>query len=60
MLSASFERANLEVSLWGRNLTDQEYVVRAFENDYYVSAIPGAPRTYGISLAYEFGARGPN
>jgi iron complex outermembrane receptor protein len=60
MLSASFERTNLEVSLWGRNLTDQDYIVRAFESDYYVTAVPGAPRTYGISLAYEFGARRPN
>jgi iron complex outermembrane receptor protein len=54
MLSTSFDRTDLELSLWARNLTDQGYVVRAFEADYYVSAIPGAPRTYGISLAYRF------
>lgn len=57
MLTASFDRTGLQVSLWGRNITDQGYVTRAWENDFYVSAAPGDPRTYGITLAFQFGAR---
>ena len=56
MLAARFDRARLEVSLWGRNLTGQSYATRAWENDFYVSAALGSPRTYGISVAYQFGA----
>jgi iron complex outermembrane receptor protein len=55
MLSARFPGSGLELSLWARNITDQDYITRAFTNDYYVSAIPGAPRTYGVTLAYQFG-----
>jgi len=54
MLSAGFDRAGLELSLWARNLADQSYVTRAFDFDYYVSGVPGEPRTYGVSLAYRF------
>jgi iron complex outermembrane receptor protein len=45
----------LEIRLWGRNLAERRYVERAFESVYYVSAAPGDPRTYGLSLAYRFG-----
>jgi iron complex outermembrane receptor protein len=45
----------LEIRLWGRNLADRRYLERAFESVYYVSAAPGDPRTYGLSLAYRFG-----
>jgi iron complex outermembrane receptor protein len=56
MLSMRFARANLELSLWGRNLMDCEYVNRAFDTDFYINATPGDPRTYGVSLAYHFGS----
>lgn len=56
MISATWPETGLEVSLWGRNLTGQDYLTRAFESDYYVSAVPGDPRTYGVSIAYRFGA----
>jgi iron complex outermembrane receptor protein len=46
---------NLELRLWARNLADQRYVERAFETEYFVTAAPGDPRTYGASLAYRFG-----
>ena len=43
--------------MWGRNLGDEEY------NTYRYIAIPGsynqhigAPRTYGLTLRYNFGA----
>ena len=45
------------VSLWGKNVFDEEYVV--FENDArgagfpgLKSSIPGAPRTYGVTVDY--------
>lgn len=57
VLTANFDRSGLQLSLWGRNLTNQHYVMRAWENDYYVSAAPGNPRTFGITLACQFGSR---
>lgn len=46
-----------QFSLWGKNMTDEEYVV--FENDTSAaglaglrSSIPGAPRTYGVTIDY--------
>jgi iron complex outermembrane receptor protein len=57
LISLRSEARNLEFGLWGRNLTDQRYIDRAFETDYYISALPGAPRTYGISLTYHLGER---
>ena len=57
MVSANFAGTSLELSLWARNLTDQDYITRAFESDYYVSATPGDPRTYGVSITYQFGSR---
>lgn len=41
---------NLNLAVWGRNLTDEEYeVYHAFG-----SVIYGEPRSYGVSLVYEF------
>ncbi len=47
----------LKVSLWGENLTDEEYVVFAFPvGDPAVSIAQafGDPRTYGLSVTYGF------
>ncbi|HLF09571.1 MAG TPA: TonB-dependent receptor [Gammaproteobacteria bacterium] len=55
MLSASFDQTAVVLSLWARNITDEGYVTRAFDSDYYISASPGTPRTYGVSLACRFG-----
>jgi len=47
---------DLNISLWGKNVTDEEYVLQglnqlAFGNGYRVY---GPPRTYGISLSKQF------
>ena len=47
---------DLDISLWGKNITDEEYVLQglnqlAFGNGYRVY---GPPRTYGISLSKQF------
>jgi len=58
----SYIRDNWEVSLWGRNLTDEEYQVRGFEfgndpRDGYLSHAYyqlGEPRIVGVTAAYNF------
>ena len=57
MLSAQFDRSNVALTLWGRNLTDKRYLVRATDSVSLVTAMPGDPRTYGVSLTYRFGDR---
>jgi iron complex outermembrane recepter protein len=54
------DKSTLEVSLWGRNLTDRSYRVFQYETpgtapgSFNVDAAYGVPRTYGISLTYKF------
>ena len=43
---------NWEVSLWAKNVLDEEYIAHLYllgGNDY---ALFGPPRTYGVSLRY--------
>ncbi|WP_295803246.1 TonB-dependent receptor [uncultured Microbulbifer sp.] len=46
--------AGLKVSLWGKNLTDEEYIVHAFEQSGMGFAIMGEPMTWGISVTRDF------
>jgi iron complex outermembrane receptor protein len=55
MIVARFERSNVELRLWGRNLKDERYIERAVDFGSLVTAEPGNPRTYGASLTYRFG-----
>lgn len=55
---AQIAGTNLELRLWGRNLTDQKYKVGGvgiLDVAGFSSALWGAPRTYGIDLTYRFG-----
>ena len=52
---------NLEIAVWGRNLTDE----LNYPNALYIGApidfvtrFPQAPRTFGASVTYKFGAAG--
>ena len=54
MVAARFARSHLEVSLWGRNLTDTRYFQRAFQNVFLIVGAPGDPRTWGVSFNYSF------
>ncbi len=49
-----FENLGLEVSVWGRNLGDEEYY--NFVGDFAFAAYgnPGAPRTYGVTAKLNF------
>lgn len=51
-----YKREDLDVSLWGKNVTDEEYVLQginqlALGNGYRVY---GPPRTWGVSLSKQF------
>lgn len=60
MLNASFGMTwnnGLEVILWGRNLTDDEYLLTAFPTVAQAgsySGYPNQPRTYGVTLRARF------
>jgi len=43
-----------ELALWGSNLTDEEYFDDVVANGAGVRGSWGAPRTYGVALAYNF------
>lgn len=45
---------NLRVSLWGRNLADEEYIVHGANLGFFTGYSWGAPRSSGIDVAYEF------
>jgi iron complex outermembrane recepter protein len=47
----------LQVSLWGRNLTDAKYITTIFPSVIQsgsVSGYPNQPRTYGVAVKYKF------
>jgi iron complex outermembrane receptor protein len=54
-IKARLAQTGLDLSLWVRNLTDQRYVTRALISPTFIGATPGDPRTYGLSLRYQFG-----
>lgn len=43
-----------ELSIWGRNLTDEYYWTAVSSNANVVVRFPGQPRTYGASLTLKF------
>lgn len=51
------EGSGFSVTLWGRNLTDERYVVRSVDLGPLVNAMPGDPRTVGLSLTYRRSGR---
>ncbi len=44
------EDESIEIALWGRNLSDKEYVVMGFDVIGLAGGFFGDPRTYGIEL----------
>lgn len=60
--SIGFSYNDVDLSIWGRNLTDdQEYqaifpgVIQSFSATPTVNGYPTRPRTYGITAKYSFG-----
>ena len=55
--SLAFANTGAEISIWGRNLTDEEYFINAFDGYRslgFTTANQGIPLTYGISVEYSF------
>lgn len=48
------EKGNLQVSLFGRNLADEEYFDFALDNALTTQTWGGMPRTYGVRLTYSY------
>lgn len=47
-------QGKLRMALWGKNLTDEEYIVHGANFSFYRAYTWGAPRSAGIDLTYEF------
>jgi iron complex outermembrane receptor protein len=48
------EKGNIVVSLFGRNLADEEYFDFALDNALTTQTWGGMPRTYGVRLTYSY------
>lgn len=56
-IGANESRGSFKVSLWGKNLTDEEFVNLSFgigDPAIAIGQVFGPPRTYGLDLSYEF------
>lgn len=59
-VTLGFDRQNLELTLWGKNLTDEVYVTQAidgrgpFNLSQNAAGVIGAPRMYGATLNWRF------
>lgn len=55
-ISWRIESANLEISVWGKNLTNKRYAISAtnLESIGFNVIFPGSPRLYGIQLRKTF------
>ncbi|NIB38342.1 TonB-dependent receptor [Pseudomaricurvus alkylphenolicus] len=53
-VSLGANRGDLKVALWGKNLTDKEYLATGLQTGFSGAAVWGDPRTYGVDIAYEF------
>ena len=55
--SLTYEVTDLDLSLWGRNLLNDRYLLSLFDSPGQprsISGYPNQPRTYGVSLALDF------
>jgi iron complex outermembrane receptor protein len=48
------ERSSLKVSAFGRNITDEEYVLHGANMGFFETRSYGAPASYGIEVIYDF------
>ena len=45
---------SVSVALWGKNLTDEEYIVHGANFNFFRAYTWGSPRSVGVDLSYEF------
>jgi len=52
----SYLSDDVELSLWGKNLTDKVYYVSGFDTSAFMAddLVRGEPRTYGVEARYNF------
>lgn len=48
------ERQNLQLSVWGKNLTNEDYRVNTIPFGLWTTSYFGDPRTYGVDISYQF------
>jgi iron complex outermembrane receptor protein len=53
-VSYMYEPAGLRLTVFGKNLTDEEYYVNRFQTDFATNSLYGEPRIWGVRLSYEF------
>ena len=53
-ISYTFSQSNLKLTLFGKNLTDEEYHDFALDNVLTSVKWGGVPDTYGLRLTYSF------
>ncbi|QHS10291.1 TonB-dependent receptor [Sinimarinibacterium sp. NLF-5-8] len=46
---------DVRVTFWGKNLTDDVFFTQKYRHDFGVTGIYGAPRTYGVTVSWQFG-----
>jgi len=57
LVSYTFNEPNIEIALWGKNLTNQPFFTNVFNSYTGLGAtvqFQGAPRTYGASVTFHF------
>lgn len=59
-IALQLDQPDVELALFAKNLTDEEYATRVFSDVYsvglgFASEFIGEPRTYGVALTYRFG-----
>ena len=60
MLAFTPGSGNLRFELWGHNLADTHYLAQSVDFQDFINAIPGEPRTYGVTATYDFGGPAAN
>ncbi|GAC14509.1 TonB-dependent receptor [Aliiglaciecola lipolytica] len=48
------ERSSLKVAIWGRNITDEEYVIHGANFGFFDAQVYGAPASYGIDVSFNY------
>ncbi len=48
------ERSTLNVAAWGRNITDEEYIVHGANMSFFDAQTYGTPATWGVDVKYTF------
>ncbi|MDG1731426.1 MAG: TonB-dependent receptor [Thalassotalea sp.] len=46
--------SDLKISAWGRNITDEDYVLHGANFGFYDTQTYGAPASYGVDVIYNF------